>query len=345
MKRLRTLYRLLILVSIVASLLRPANAAETSPLVSFNGRTMGTFYSVKFPRTDAPVDVAKLHREVDALLDRLEGQMSTYRTNSELSHFNAQRDTNWFLVSIEFARCVAEAQRVSQLTAGTFDVTIDPLVRLWGFGPDRHTGSVPSEKSIREARRRVDFRKLAVRTEPPALRKADPQLSIDLSGIAKGFAADAIGEFLEERGLTNFLVGIAGEQRARGRSAAGSPWRVGVERPDTKGTELQCVVELANLALSTSGNYRNYFERDGRRYSHVIDPRTGWPVTNTLASVSVVHASSTTADALAKPLMVMGPEVGFAFAVKENIAALFIVLCDGHFESKPTPAFERLILK
>ncbi|MFA6563861.1 MAG: FAD:protein FMN transferase [Verrucomicrobiia bacterium] len=322
-----------------------ASAAEPPPaakLVTLTGRTMGTAYSVKFLQPPAPVSVEQARREVDAVLERLERAMSTYREDSEICRFGAHRGDDWFAVSADTARVVAEALRVSELTSGAFDVTVDPLVRLWGFGPRRETGEVPPEKAISEARRKVGWRKLQARLDPPALRKTSPEISVDLSAIAKGYAADAVVSLIERLGVTNSLVAIGGELKARGHGQRDQPWRIGIDKPLDDGRAIQRVIEVKDKAVSTSGDYRNFFTDAGRRYSHVVDPRTGRPVTHNLASVTIVCDTSARADALATGLMVLGPDTGYALAVKHGRACLFILRAESGFVEKPTPAFERL---
>ena len=322
-----------------------ASAAESPPaagLVTLAGRTMGTAYSVKFLQPPAPVAVEQARREVGALLDRLEQAMSTYRNDSEVCRFSAYRGGDWFAVSADTARVVAESLRVSELTGGAFDVTVDPLVRLWGFGPRRETGEPPPEPAVAEARGKVDYRRLQARLDPPALRKTSPEISVDLSAIAKGYAADAVGGCLEKLGATNYLVAIGGELKARGHHAQGRPWRAGIDKPLDDGRAVQRVIELRDGAISTSGDYRNFFTDNGRRYSHVIDPHTGRPAAHNLASVTVAQETSARADALATGLMVLGPDAGFALAVKQNWACLFILRAASGFIEKPTPAFEKL---
>jgi thiamine biosynthesis lipoprotein len=310
---------------------------------SFGGMTMGTRYAVRFLQPSPPISVEEVRRDVDGLLARLERAMSTYRDDSDVSRFSAQRGTDWFAVSADTARVVLAARDVSRLTDGAFDVTADPLARLWGFGPQRHTGAVPQTEAIEAARRRVDWRKLEARLDPPALRKSDPGLSVDLSGIAKGYAVDAIAAHLESLGIRDWLVGIAGELRARGSSKHGRAWQVGIEKPLDKGSAIARVIELNDCAVSTSGDYRNFFIADGRRYGHVMDPRSGRPVANGMASVSVVGASGARADALATALMVLGADAGCALAEREGLPCLFILRDGDGFSEKMTPAFEKLL--
>jgi thiamine biosynthesis lipoprotein len=310
---------------------------------SFAGMTMGTRYSVKFLQPSPAVAVGEVRRGVDGLLARLEQAMSTYRDDSDVCRFSAHRGTNWFAVPADMARVATEALRVSKLTNGAFDVTADPLVRLWGFGPQRRTGAAPSSKAIEAARQHVNWRKLEARLDPPALRKSDPDIAVDLSGIAKGYAVDAIAARLESLGIHDWLVGVAGELRARGNSKAGRPWRVGIEKPLDEDRAIERVIELKDCAVSTSGDYRNFFIADGQRYGHVIDPRSGRPAANHVASASVVATSSARADALATALMVLGPDAGHALAVREGLPCLFILRGEEGLSERMTPGFEKLL--
>ena len=328
-----------LLAAAFASAEEPKPAAE---LVTLTGRTMGTAYSVKFLQPPALVAVERARQEVGALLDRLERAMSTYREDSEVCRFSVYRGSDWFAVSADTARVVAESLRVSELTGGALDVTVDPLVRLWGFGPRRETGETPPEQAIVEARRKVDWRKLQARLDPPALRKTSPEISVDLSAIAKGYAADAVVSLIEKLGVTNSLVAVGGELKARGHGQRNRPWRAGIDKPLDDGRAIQRVIELKDKAVSTSGDYRNFFTDEGRRYSHAIDPRTGRPVTHHLASVTIVCETSARADALATGLMVLGPDAGYALAVKHDWACLFILRTESGFVEKLTPAFEKL---
>lgn len=337
--------RLVLLVTLLAiavSAFAAPDYGNTSEMLSFKGRTMGTTYSVKYLPVPAAPPTQQLKRAIERTLEQIEQEMSTYRPDSELSRFNQQSDTNWIAVSTNLAEVVKEAQLVSQATQGAFDVTIAPLVDLWGFGPERHTGVVPTTSAITSARHAVDYRCLQVRDSPPALRKLAPTIRIDLSGIAKGYAVDVIAQYLESVGLSNYLVQISGELRAGGHGAENTPWRVGIECPPPTSQPIQAVISLANMAISTSGDYRNYFEANDRRYCHIIDPRTGWPPQHELASVSVLDPSSARADALATALMVLGPETGFELANRQQLACLFILRTDKGLVEKRTEAFSRL---
>jgi len=329
-----------LLVAFLYSSLIAVEAADT--LESLRGFTMGTSWSVKYlAPANAPAK-AEVGRALQALLDRLEGQISTWRDDTDLSRFNAARSADWFPMPRQTAQIAMEAQRISELTGGAFDVTVDPIVRLWGFGPHGRPGTVPSAQAIEEARVKVGWQKLAVRLDPPALKKSLAALSVDLSALAPGFAADEIGGWLETHGITNYLAD-ASELRARGRDSGGRPWRVGVERPVPGRREVDRVLSLDNVSLATSGDYRNFFEKEGRRYTHIVDPRTGQADAR-VAAVTVAHPLAMTADALATGLMVLGPEAGMKLAREQRWAVQFIVRDGRSLRRMTTPEFDRLVV-
>ncbi|NBV22130.1 MAG: FAD:protein FMN transferase, partial [Proteobacteria bacterium] len=239
-------------------------------------------------------------------------------------------------VSRDTAVVVREALAVSALTEGAFDVTVFPLVQLWGFGPAGRRKGLPTTNEVAAARARVGWQKLQVRLDPPALRKELPELSVDLSALCPGYASDCLGEILTGFGVQNFLVDVGGELKAHGDGAAGPGWRVGVEQPDDRKPPLAATLSLANQSLATSGDYRNFYTIAGRRYSHHLDPRTGWPTESTIASVSVVHVSTMHADVLGTGLTVLGFEQAWALAQRERLGVLFIVRHGERLEVRAT---------
>jgi thiamine biosynthesis lipoprotein len=294
------------------------------PVLSLRGETMGTTYSVQIVPPVDGLDPESLAAQIDATLEQVNARMSTYRPDSELSRFNASASTDWFPVSAELAEVVRVALGVSQASSGAFDVTVGPLVNLWGFGPGTDRETPPTDTAIDEAKARVGWQQLAEHGEPPALRKQHPDLYVDLSAIAKGYAVDRLAELLEAAGVQDYLVEVGGELRGRGRNGRGAPWQIAIERPDTDKRAAFRIVALQDSGMATSGDYRNFFEVDGKRYSHTIDPATGRPVSHQLASVTVLDASTMLADAWATALLVLGPDRGMAAAKQLGLAVLFI---------------------
>ena len=264
-------------------------------------------------------------------VDGVDARMSTYRPDSELSRFN-DSGTEPLEISPELFDVLTEAQRVAEMSAGAFDITIGPLVDAWGFGPEKVLDP-PDDATVERLLTEHGYRYLELDAENRTARKATPALRCDLSAIAKGYGVDRVAELLIELDFADFMVEIGGEVRARGVNAEGRVWRIGVERPEAQRTGVWGAVELADAAMATSGDYRNYYERDGVRISHTIDGRTGRPVAHALASVSVIHPSCMTADALATALNVLGPEEGRRLVEREGLAALFLIKKpDGGFE-------------
>jgi thiamine biosynthesis lipoprotein len=292
--------------------------------LELTGPTMGTGYSVKIVTLPDSLDADTLHQAIDSELARINDLMSTYQDDSELSRFNQYQEDDWFTVSSDTLAVVQEAHDVAELTDGALDVTVGPLVNLWGFGPDGFNDQVPDPQLLASTLDRSGLSKLSLRESPPAIRKTRPDLYLDLSAVAKGYAVDQLAGLLIDQGIDDFLIEVGGEIRAGGLKAPESPWRIAVERPSDGSRGVQQVIEISNRGLATSGDYRNYFEWQGTRYSHVIDPRTGWPVPQTLASVSVVAETAMRADALATAMMVMGGKAALAFAEDNRIAALII---------------------
>ena len=318
-----------------------ASCAPERPeeLHEFTGLTMGTSWSVLVHAAQLPLTRPRLQSEFNTILNRVNSEMSTYLPESELSRINDTDGAAWLTVSASLMHVLQAAQDISRSTQGAFDVTIGPLVNLWGFGPEQDF-AVPGEKHIDAALHFVGYEHLHLDPAASALKKANGGIQIDLSAIAKGYGVDEIAGYLERLQLDNYLVEIGGEIRASGVNDKNIPWQIGIEQPVAGQHGVRKIIKLENMAMATSGDYRNYFEKDGVRYSHTIDPRTGRPVAHGLASVTVLHTSTMLADAWATGLFVLGPEEGFALALKNGLAAYFISHSDAGFEEKSTPGFK-----
>jgi thiamine biosynthesis lipoprotein len=302
--------------------------AETQVIT---GDTMGTRYRiVLFKETGLP-NLAPIQADIDTRLDAIENQMSTWRPESELSRFNASESIEWFPVSNDTAFVVSEAKRIWDISDGAFDPTVAPLIKLWHFAEDHGELTVPSDADIENARTAIGFGEIEVRLNPPALRKKRAALQMNLSAIAKGYAVDVISDLLTERDLANHLVEIGGEMRSRGSKSGGASWTAGIETPDALPGTVHSALSLDNRSLATSGDYRNYFEVDGQRFSHTIDPATARPITHQLASVSVLANRCITADALATAIEVLGPKRGMELAERENVPIYLILRTDSGF--------------
>lgn len=285
-------------------------AARVPQVVTLQGATMGTTYHVKVVAQDAAqsASAVALQAKMDAVLEQVNDQMSTYRPQSELSRFNEHASKAPFPVSADTARVTARALEIGRLTEGAFDVTLGPLISLWGFDRGGKRDTPPGPEEIAEAQKRVGLSLLHV--EGNALRKDHEGVYVNLSGIAKGWGVDRVYDVLVQAGFADFMVEIGGEVRARGRHPRGEPWRIGINTPraDSDPEAILLAVPLADVALATSGDYRNFFESDGRRYAHILSPQSGQPVTRELVSASIIAPDCTLADALATAAIVLGAE-------------------------------------
>ncbi len=290
------------------------------------GRTMGTFYHIKVI-TGYFEEVAGLRESIEARLEAVNQSMSTYRPDSEISRFNKMPAIETMAVSIDFLKVLKAAQKIHALSGGAWDGTVKPLVNLWGFGNARPVRTAPDRAEIEKQLQSIGFDHIAI-LDSGRIGKKIPGLSLDLASIAKGFGVDAIAAVIRQKGYRNFLVEIGGEVVASGVRKDGRPWVVGINSPtpEAAASVVYRAVSLTNGAMATSGDYRNYFEIGGVRYSHVIDPRDGYPVRNRVASVSIVAPDCTLADGLATALMVMGPEKGLPLVNRlENVECLIIM--------------------
>ncbi|NAW87577.1 FAD:protein FMN transferase ApbE [Photobacterium halotolerans] len=337
--KLFTRAAMLLVMTLVVS-----GCSEQRQLIHLTGSTMGTYYSIKLIEQEGLPSEVALQKEIDRRLERVNDQMSTYREDSELSQFNQHRSSEPFAVSADTATVVQEAIRLSKLTDGALDVTVGPLVNLWSFGPEARPDVVPTDEELNARRQEVGIEHLKVQGN--ALVKDLPGLYVDLSSIAKGYGVDVVADYIASLGVNDYLVEIGGEIRLKGKNLEGVPWRIAIEKPTEDGSRsIQEVVEPGEMAVATSGDYRNYFEENGVRYSHLINPITGKPITNHVVSVTVMHPKCMTADALATAFSVMGEEKAIALANQENWPVLLIVSTDEGFKEYASDAFTTYMQK
>ncbi|EOD80818.1 Thiamin biosynthesis lipoprotein ApbE [Grimontia indica] len=322
----------------ISALLVLTGCEQAPQQAHLTGSTMGTYYSVKYVSDMELPASSDIQAEIDARLELVNDQMSTYRKDSELSLFNQQKGSEPFTVSKDTAKVVAEAIRLNLLSDGALDVTVGPLVNLWGFGPEGRPDRVPTDEQIEERRAMTGIEFLSV--EGNNLIKTNPGLYVDLSSIAKGFGVDVVANYLASLGIDNYLVEIGGELQLKGKNAEGQPWRIAIEKPTSEQQTVQEIIAPGDMAIATSGDYRNYFEENGVRYSHTINPATAKPINHRLVSVTVLDKSCMTADGLSTAFMVMGPDAALALANQENIPAFFIVKTDNGFNEVASDAFK-----
>ena len=310
-----------------------------------SGATMGTTWSVQV-LAPKPVARESIAVAVQAQLDRVIREMSTWDESSDVSRFNRAAAGSWHSLPEAFYTVLDAALTMAVDSGGAFDPTVGPLVNLWGFGPDGERASplhaVPAAEALQAARARCGWQRIGLdRTARSVLQPGGAYL--DFSGVAKGYAVDLVTQALRGIGCVSWLVEVGGELSGCGVKADGQPWWVALERPPQDTAAQGLLVALHGLAIATSGDYRRYFERGGRRYAHTIDPRSGSPVRHDLASVTVLHPQCMVADALATALTVLGAEEGMAFARRRNIAALFIGGSASGFSETMTPALAAML--
>ena len=306
---------------------------------SFGGPTMGSTYSIKYVRRAGLPAAADVRVEVEKILADIDRQLSTYRSDSDIERFNDLPANRCQKMPASILKLIRVGEQLSEQSEGSYDLTVEPLLNLWGFGPQGREEKVPAEQALAQARQRVGYQHL--RIEGDQLCK-DAAVEVDFNSIAAGYAVDTIAARLETLGIHDYLAEATGELKAAGKKLDGSPWRIALEEPRDDQQVAERIVAVDGFGLSTSGDYRNYFEQGGRRYSHTFDARTGAPVLNTLASVTVIHPSALMADGLSTLLLILGPERGWDYAEKHDIGAFFVIRADTGFVTRTSHAFERV---
>jgi len=306
---------------------------------AIQGKTMGTRYHIfVIHERESNFDKKIIQNNIDKLLVNLNQQVSTYLPNSKINQFNNYLKTDWFQVNEDFFNIITAAQKVSKLSEGAFDITLLPIIELWGFGA-KPKNSSPTGQEIKVAMNDVGFKQLTLNSKNSSIKKSKGSLRIDLSAIAKGFAVDNVSQFLNSEGFTNHLVEIGGELRVSGTNQLEKPWRIAIEQPDQNNTVANQGLEITNIAVATSGDYRNYFVEKGKRRSHIINPKTGYPIKHNLASITVLHDSTMLADAYATAILAMGEKLGKDFITAQKLQALMIIRNKDAFELWSSPNF------
>lgn len=304
-------------------LLTACRFGDDQDVVRLSGVTMGTAYNITAIGTD--LDQSALAAGVEDRLAAVNTSMSNWDPNSEVSRFSASHDTAPMGISGGFAEVMAAAAQVNEQSKGRFDVTLGPLIELWGFGPRKPGDPVPSDAAIARALAHVgQARLLSLDIAAGTLAKSDADVGVNLGAIAKGYGVDAVAATLRAAGVENYMVEIGGDLVTRGTNPEGEAWRIGIETPTPGARSVQLVVPISNRGMATSGDYRNFFEIDGARYSHVLDPTTGRPIIHRTTSVTVAAENAMLADAWATAMLVLGQEDGLKIAEAHNLAVFFI---------------------
>ncbi|SCX42161.1 thiamine biosynthesis lipoprotein [Pseudomonas sp. NFACC32-1] len=323
------------LVVLVAAL---SGCGNGDTLERFDGPTMGSRYSVQYVRHSAAPGPKALQGEVESILAEVDRQFSTYRSDSEIELFNGLPANSCKVMPGPVLELIRVGERLSLDSEGAFDLTVQPLLNLWGFGPQSREEKVPTAQALAQARQRVGYGLLRIDGERLC---KDAAVEVDFNSVAAGHAVDRIAARLQALGIDSYLVEATGELKAAGHKPDGAPWRVALEEPRDDRQVAERVIEVDGYGVSTSGDYRHYFEQDGTRYSHTLDARTGSPVRHNLASVTVIHPSALMADGLSTLLLILGPERGWDYAEKHGIGVFFVVREQGRFVIRTNDAFER----
>jgi len=300
---------------------------------------MGTTYHVTIV---ADEEVSITQGKIDELLADVNQTFSTYIETSEVSLLNENKTGEWQTLSPALISLVAASQYISDASQGAYDITVAPLVDLWGFGPSFKPDNLPNQADIDKVMPNIGYHKITVNKEKTALKKTGPNVHLDFSSIAKGYGVDEVANYIESKGFVNYMVEVGGEMRLRGHNPDGMKWRIAVEKPDASKRSIQRVIKITDTAVATSGGYRNFFIKDGVEYSHTLDPKTGYPVQHHLASVTVLSDKCMTADAWATAFMVLGNKKGYDLAIEHKLAVLFIVKEGPEYHEMMTPEFKRL---
>ena len=321
----------------------PATPASTATVL--DGKTMGTFWRVSVIGVDEAKAQA-LRAKVQAQLDADDRLLSTWKNDSALMRFNHAADTRPWPVSEAMADIVTLSLRIGAKTHGAMDITVGPLVNLWGFGPDKQPVATPDAQAIAAAKARTGLQHLQVINQSGRqfLQKDIPDLFVDLSTVGEGYAADHLARLMEQEGISRYLVSVGGALVSRGMNGEGKPWRVAIQKPTDRENAVQAIVDINGHGISTSGSYRNYYELDGKRISHVIDPQTGQPITHKLVSVTVIAPTALEADGWDTGLMVLGPEKAQQVVREEGLAVYMIVKDGEGFKTWMSPQFRTFLV-
>ena len=316
---------------------------DTPKIIHILGETMGTTYRVTI--VDAPEQLTQqaLTDGINATLETVNAQMSNWVSNSEVSQFNTNRSTSPVKSSEAFLSVIAAAEDIHIKSSGVFDVTITPLINLWGFGPKTPDEPMPSQANIQQALAQIGHSRLLHRNDSQkTLQKSHPDVSINLSAIAKGYGVDQVAGYLAATGITRYLVEIGGDLVTAGLNVEGKLWSIGIETPDALTQTVQTIIKISGQAMATSGDYRNFFEQDGVRYSHIINATTGWPIRHRTASVTVLAETAMAADGWATAMLSLGQTAGMELAEQHQIAVLFITKDEKKFIINTSSYFEAL---
>jgi FAD:protein FMN transferase len=338
-------FKNILLTCLVVMGLSGCDQTSNRSALILEGKTMGTVWRVSLAGVDQQRKDA-LQQAIQQQLDRDDGELSTWKADSVLSRFNQYQGTDPQPVSADMADIVTAALRIGQKTGGAMDITVGPLVNLWGFGPAKQPAHTPTDAEIAAAKALTGLQHLRViqAVNGQWLQKDLPGLYVDLSTMGEGYATDHLARLMEQQGITDYLVSVGGAVLSRGRNAQNQPWRVAIQKPTDRENAVEARVDLQGHGISTSGSYRNYYELDGKRISHVIDPSTGRPIDHKLVSATVIATTALEADGWDTGLMVLGTERAQALALKEHLAVYLITKQGDGFSHWMSPQFKSFLI-
>jgi thiamine biosynthesis lipoprotein len=331
--------RCLITVLLIAFALA-AGCQKSARETEVSGEAQGTTYHIKLVLEGVSTPLEEIRNQISSTLAEIDAQMSNYREDSEISHINRLERTTWLLVPKEIAELLVIAHTVYERSDGCYDLTVKPLFDLWGFSG--HENKVPTQDEIDALLPHVGMQLLEVDAVNKRIRKKDPKLKIDLSSIAQGYSVGVIARLLETLGIKNYLVEIGGEMVVKGHKTNGDDWRVAVQTPTPLTREIEKIIDIREqkgIAIMTAGTYQHFFEANGQTYSHILNPKTGRPITHHLRSVTVMHDDPTWADAWDTALLCVGEEEAIRIAEAEKLKVLLIYEGDGKLTEHMSKAF------
>ena len=337
-------FQRILLLTLVIIGLSGCEKNDVNALV-IQGKTMGTVWRVSVAGV-APERQKALEQAIQQQLDRDDGELSTWKSDSVLSRFNQYQGSAPQPISADMADIIIAALRIGHKTQGAMDITVGPLVNLWGFGPGKQPTHTPTDAEITAAKALTGLQHLRViqSVSGPALQKDLPGLYVDLSTMGEGYATDHLARLMEQHGITNYLVSVGGAVLSRGVNANHQPWRVAIQKPTDRENAVEARVNLQGHGISTSGSYRNYYELDGKRISHVIDPVSGKPIEHQLVSATVIATTALEADGWDTGLMVLGTERAKALALQQHLAVYLISKQGDGFTHWMSPQFKTFII-
>ncbi|ALV91655.1 MULTISPECIES: FAD:protein FMN transferase ApbE [Pantoea] len=338
-------FKNILLISALAVGLSGCDQAPTRSAMVLEGKTMGTVWRVSLAGVE-PQRKDALQQVIQQQLDQDDHALSTWKKDSVLSRFNQYQGSDPQPISADMADIVVEALRIGKKTSGAMDITVGPLVNLWGFGPVKQPAHTPTDAEINAAKAQTGLQHLHViqTVDGQWLQKDLPTLYVDLSTMGEGYATDHLARLMEQQGITHYLVSVGGAVLSRGLNASNQPWRVAIQKPTDRENAVEARVDLQGHGISTSGSYRNYYELDGKRISHVIDPATGRPIDHKLVSATVIATTALEADGWDTGLMVLGTERAKALALKEHLAVYLITKQGEGFTHWMSPQFKSFLI-